>query len=51
MEKTDPPGRHILEYSELEKDLGIMIADDLKADHQVANAVENANIALSLFRK
>ena len=51
MEKTESSDRHISEYSELEKDLGNMVASNLKSDHQVANAVAKASMALSLLRK
>ena len=51
MEKTESSDRHILEYSELEKDLGVMVASNLKSDQQVANAVAKVSMALSLLRK
>ena len=51
MEKTNSTERHTLEYSEVERDLGIMVAHNLKSEHQVMNAVAKASMALSLLRK
>jgi ribonuclease P/MRP protein subunit RPP40 len=51
MEKTTSTERHTLEYSEVERDLGIMVAHNLKSEHRVMNAVAKASMALSLLRK
>jgi len=51
MENTTSTERHTLEYSEVERDLGIMVAHNLKSEHQVMNAVAKASMALSLLRK
>ena len=51
MEKTNSTERHTLEYSEVERDLGIMVAHNLKSEHQVMNAVAKASMSLSILRK
>jgi len=51
MEKPNSTGRHTLEYTEVERDLGIMISQSLNMEHQVMNAVTKASTALSILRK
>jgi len=51
MEKTNSIKRQTLEYSEVERDIGIMVAHDLKSEHQVMNAVAKASMAHSILRK
>ena len=44
MEKTDSSNRHVLEYTLLERDLGIMISCNLKSENQISNAVAKATL-------
>ena len=39
------------EYTEVERDLGIMISSNLKNEHQVISVVAKANMTLSIFRR
>ncbi len=40
-----------LEVTRVERDLGVMISDDLKLGHQVAEAAARANRVLGMFKK
>jgi hypothetical protein len=51
MEETDSTERHTLELTSVERDLGVMISNNLKQDEQVANAVAKAYKALSILRR
>jgi len=51
MEKTDSTGRHILEYTDVERDLGVIMSSNLKSEHQVASAVSKANMVISTLRR
>ena len=51
MEKANSTERHTLEYTEVERDLGVMISSNLKPEHQITNAVSKANRALSTLRR
>jgi hypothetical protein len=51
MEKFDSTDRHTLEYTEMERDLAIIISHSLNMGHKVMNAAAKANIVLSILRK
>jgi hypothetical protein len=51
MEKTESTDRHILEYTDVERDLGVIMSSDLKSEHQVASAVSKANMVISTLRR
>ena len=51
MEETDSTERHTLELTSVERDLGVMISNNLKQEEQVANAVAKAYKALSILRR
>jgi len=41
----------VLAYTDVERDLGIMIASNLKSEYQVTSAVTKANLALSTLKR
>ena len=51
MEETDSIERHTLQLTSVERDLGVMISNNLKQEEQVANAVAKAYKALSILRR
>ena len=48
--KDKSPIRHILDESEIERDLGILISNDLKWADQVNYAVSKANRSISILK-
>ena len=51
METQNSADRHTLAYTDVERDLGIMIASNLKSEYQVTSAVTKANLALSTLKR
>ena len=44
-------GRHFLDESSLERDLGVLVSDDLKWRKQIDMAVSKANRILGMLKK